>query len=366
MKQSEAAMGVSSKGKGVADRNTPLLRNYWYVAAFSEEITRTPMRRTILNQDIVFYRTEDGKPVAVQNRCPHRSFPLHMGYLKGDRIVCNYHGIEFNPDGSCGHVPALNSAPGALRLDHYPLEEDGPLLWIWMGDPANPDYSRLIRQEWCTSPKWAHVKDYMYMKANYLGLHENLLDLTHFAFLHSKWNFFKMKHLLDRATVKEEGDTLIQREEHEDVDMDPNRAAKLGMTGPFTQRIKSIVKIPGIHQGRSITSDSSSPPIDDVQHIIHIMTPETATSTHYFWAIAYDAFLDSPEFAAGLHALGAAAFDEDKVALEDIEEIYVRDHRPGYREKIIKSDEGSIRVLRLMNRLAEKEQRELEQPATAA
>lgn len=188
MQQSATTATIGSKARGVADRDTPLLRNYWYIAAFSEEISRTPMRRTILNEDIVFYRTEDGHAVAVQNRCPHRSFPLHKGFLKGDRIVCNYHGIEFNPDGSCGHVPALNAAPSAIRLDRYPLEEDGPLIWIWMGDAANPDYSRLPRREWTDSPDWAFAKGYMYLKANYLGLHENLMDFSHFAFLHAKWN----------------------------------------------------------------------------------------------------------------------------------------------------------------------------------
>ena len=40
------------------------LRNYWYVAASAPEIGRKPFRRIILNEPIVFYRTEDGTPVA--------------------------------------------------------------------------------------------------------------------------------------------------------------------------------------------------------------------------------------------------------------------------------------------------------------
>lgn len=353
MTQTTGSPNIGMKSIGVADRNTPLMRNWWYVAAFTDEITRKPMRRTILNEDIVFYRTEDGKPVAVQNRCPHRSFPLHNGELKGDRIVCPYHGIEFNPDGSCAHVPALNSAPKAIRLDSYPLEEDGPFLWIWMGDRDKPDYSRLVRQEWCTSPEWTHVGGYMYMEANYLGLHENLMDLSHFPFLHGKWNIARPEHAHAPMTIEEEGDTIRQWEVHEDCDLPP--ALAVGMKAPMDRRAEHLVQMPGMHQGKQVTTDSSDPPNQDVQHIIHIMTPETQTSTHYLWAIARHRAIDDEELSAQMQAVGSGAFMEDKVALEEIEEIYRRDQRPGFREKIIRTDEGGIRVLRMLQRIAERE-----------
>ncbi len=354
MQQTGASQNIGAKSIGVADRNTPLLRNYWYVAAFSDEVTRKPMRRTIMNEDIVFYRTEDGKPVAVQNRCPHRSFPLHNGELKGDRIVCPYHGMEFNPDGSCGLVPALNSAPKAIRLDAYTLEEDGPLLWIWMGDNAKPDYSRLVRQEWCTSDEWTYVRGYMYMEANYLGLHENLMDLTHFPFLHGKWNIARPEHAMAPPHIEEEGDVIRQWEVHEDCDLPPALAE--GMTAPMDRKAIHLVQMPGMHQGSQLTTDSSTPPKEDLQHIIHIMTPESQHATHYLWAIARNRAIDNEELSAQMETVGAGAFMEDKVALEEIEEIYRRDHRKGFREKIIRSDEGGIRVLRMFQRIADREQ----------
>ena len=44
------------------------LRNYWYVAASDREITRRPLGRIILGEPIVFYRLEDGTPVALEDR----------------------------------------------------------------------------------------------------------------------------------------------------------------------------------------------------------------------------------------------------------------------------------------------------------
>ncbi|MCZ6862724.1 MAG: Rieske 2Fe-2S domain-containing protein, partial [Alphaproteobacteria bacterium] len=48
------------------------LRNYWYCAAWPEEIGDSPLARTILGEPIVFYRTGDGTPVAFEDRCCHR------------------------------------------------------------------------------------------------------------------------------------------------------------------------------------------------------------------------------------------------------------------------------------------------------
>ena len=177
--QGEAAANPVTKGASdLASRETPLLREEWYVAALSSEITRTPMRRTVCEQDIVFYRDAGGKAVALQNRCAHRSYPLSNGQVNGDRIVCGYHGMEFGPDGRCARIPAQANIPAAMRVQAYPIIEQGPFIWIWTGRPDAPDMSKFVEQPWFTDAGWANVHGYMYMRASYLGLHENLMDLS--------------------------------------------------------------------------------------------------------------------------------------------------------------------------------------------
>jgi len=53
----------------LADINTPLLYDYWYVAGLSSEFSGELRARTILNRSLVLYRDEAGHPVALQNRC---------------------------------------------------------------------------------------------------------------------------------------------------------------------------------------------------------------------------------------------------------------------------------------------------------
>src|SRR5437588_10765396 len=76
-------------------------RNQWWVVATSSEITREPRQRWVLDLPVVLYRREDGGPVALDDRCPHRWAPLSKGWLDGDELVCGYHGLRFAPEGNC-------------------------------------------------------------------------------------------------------------------------------------------------------------------------------------------------------------------------------------------------------------------------
>lgn len=338
----------------MAGRDTPLIRNYWYVAAFGEEITRTPLRRTILEHDIVLYRKESGEVVALQNRCAHRSYPLHAGKLSGDRIVCGYHGFEYGPDGRCAHVPALGRGADQIAIQSYPAIEDGPFVWLWMGDPDKPDPSRMVYQSWCSEPGWKHVKGYMHMKANYLGLHENLMDLSHFPFLHGV-ALGRAEHAMALPKPRVEGDVVHTGVMHRDVGASPAFMAATQMKGQIDRESVQTVPSPAIHLGTSITTDQSDPPQRHVRHIIHVPTPETLTSTHYFWAIARHTALDDPAVDAESLATGNKAFLEDKIALEEIEELIARDNRPDFRERIIATDSGAILLLRAFARMAARE-----------
>ena len=93
------------------------LRNYWYVAASASDIGRKPFRRIIMNEPVVFYRTEDGTPVALEDRCPHRRLPLSMGKLVDDDVLqCHYHGLRFDRTGACVRVPGQDMIPATARV----------------------------------------------------------------------------------------------------------------------------------------------------------------------------------------------------------------------------------------------------------
>jgi phenylpropionate dioxygenase-like ring-hydroxylating dioxygenase large terminal subunit len=162
-------------------------RNGWYVAAFNHEVKRELLSRWILNEPVVLYRTEAGEPVALDGRCPHRHFPLGKSCLIGDEIQCLYHGITFGPDGKCTRVPSQTHVPQTYKVKKYPVVEHGLWLFIWPGDPELADPALLpdLEPSGWSDPEFRFQPFYsLEVQGRYQLLNDNLLDLTHLAFLH--------------------------------------------------------------------------------------------------------------------------------------------------------------------------------------
>ena len=161
------------------------LRNYWYVAAKDQEIGRKPFGRIILGEPVVFFRSEDGTPIALEDRCPHRRLPLSMGKLVGDDVLqCHYHGLRFDRTGACVRVPGQDAIPATAKVKTYPVVERYKWLWIWMGDPALADPAQIVDYHWLDDPNWGAKTDYLHAECNWQLVNDNLLDLTHLAFVH--------------------------------------------------------------------------------------------------------------------------------------------------------------------------------------
>jgi phenylpropionate dioxygenase-like ring-hydroxylating dioxygenase large terminal subunit len=174
--------GVSTTGP---ERNWPL--NTWWVAAHSSEVSEKPVLRWILELPLALYRRANGEPVALHNRCPHRWAPLSMGEVAGDNLICPYHGLQFSPAGQCVKVPTQSHTPPAIRVRSFPAVERYGFVWVWAGELDRADPA-LIPDDlaYLSDRSWHMVWGYKAVNANYMQLKENVLDLTHFAFLHKK------------------------------------------------------------------------------------------------------------------------------------------------------------------------------------
>ena len=170
--------------RGRREEGQMFLRNYWYVAATDSEIGRKPLARTILNEPVVFFRTEDGTPVAFEDRCVHRHLPLSMGRLVGDRLQCHYHGLQYDTAGRCVRIPGQDQIPSTAKVKSYPVVERHRWVWIWMGDPALADPAKITDFHWLDDPDWGAKSSYLHVKSNWQLVVDNLLDLTHLAFVH--------------------------------------------------------------------------------------------------------------------------------------------------------------------------------------
>ena len=97
--------------RDLARTGQDFVREAWYLAAWSDELDKTPLGVMLLGESIVLYRRGDASPVALENRCAHRSLPLSLGCVRGELIECAYHGLQFDASGRCVHVPGQSRPP---------------------------------------------------------------------------------------------------------------------------------------------------------------------------------------------------------------------------------------------------------------
>ncbi len=129
--------------------------NAWYAAAYDIEFKHELLARTICNQKLVMFRSSDGTVAALEDACWHRLLPLSMGRLEGDSVVCGYHGLVYNAQGRCTHMPSQETLNPSACVRHFPVIEKHRFVWIWPGDPAKADPKLVPDLHWNDDPDWA-------------------------------------------------------------------------------------------------------------------------------------------------------------------------------------------------------------------
>jgi len=339
-----------------ADAHTPLVRNCWYVAGLLEEFTRELKQRFLLGDSVLMYRTEDGRPVLLQNRCAHRSFPLHHGRLEGNEVICMYHGLRYDTQGACVHAPMIQRPAAHACLKRYPVAVRGPLVWAWMGDPSRADTDLVPDTGWLGAASWVSRGGYVHMDANYVGLHENLLDLTHFSYLHAG-NVGTPEWAQCPFEVSVDGDRVHSVRRLDNAA--PPQIYALPMRLSHRQRVNRIsdswFSSPAVHAAVATIEDIEAGPGERRSYqiqILHLVTPETQHAMHYWAFIGHDFALDDPAVGEALLAASLRAFHEDREALEWTAELNRREGWPAFKEASFASDRGSLEMRKIIARLA--------------
>lgn len=162
------------------------IKNAWYVAMCSHDLGQESVdSRIILNVGIVLYRTSEGTAVVLEDRCPHRYAPLSMGKVCGNRIVCGYHGLEFDETGTCVRNPhGQGKIPRAAVTRNFPVAERYGFVWVWMGDVDKlAEVPRIDFLEVASGYK-LNTPAYLHMNTPWQLIIDNLVDLSHVSFLH--------------------------------------------------------------------------------------------------------------------------------------------------------------------------------------
>lgn len=170
---------------------TPLgqaLRRYWTPALLSSELpvnAGDPVRVTLLGEDFVAFRAEDGTVGILDEMCRHRSASLVLGRVEGCGIRCIYHGWKFGPDGTVLETPNVADPEFRHRFKAaaYQVREAGGLVWVYLGPPEHePEFPHWA---YFDLPEKQRIATKHYHACHFVQVIEGLVDSSHLGILHS-------------------------------------------------------------------------------------------------------------------------------------------------------------------------------------
>jgi len=300
----------------------PFIRNAWYVAAWADELGDQPLARTILGAPVVFFRRADRTPVALEDRCCHRALPLSLGRIEGDRLRCGYHGLLFDAAGACVEVPGQTQVPPGSRVRSYPTVETLGAVWIWPGDPKRADRALVPDAYWLDDPGWTTASSYLRVGADYRLLVDNLLDLTHVSYLHRSTLAGDDVEAVTPVETRREEKRIVVGRWMRNVSAPPLYTAASGIGGTVDRWQWITWNPPGnvFFDIGCAKAGTGAPEGDRSQGIsmwsTHLITPETETSSHYFFSFVRNYRLGEPPVTEILRDGARHAFLEDLGVLE--------------------------------------------------
>ena len=341
--------------------------NAWYAAAYDVEVGRKLLARTICKQKLVMFRKLDGSVAALEDACWHRLLPLSMGSLDGDEVTCGYHGLVYNAQGRCTHMPSQETLNPSACVRSFPVLEKHRFIWVWPGDPAKADPALVPDMHWNDDPAWAGDGKLITVQCDYRLVIDNLMDLTHETFVHG--SSIGQRAVAEAPFVATHGDRSASVTRWmENIDAPPFWAGQINHARGYQGKVDrwQIIRFEApctvnIDVGVA-EAGTGAPPKDDQPgdrsrgvngYVLNTVTPETDGSCHYFWAFARNYCLGEQALTHQLREGVATIFREDEQVLE-AQQIAMNEH-PDHQFYNLNIDAGSMWARRLIDKLVARE-----------
>jgi vanillate O-demethylase monooxygenase subunit len=190
-------------------------------------------------------------------------------------------------------VPGQRAIPPGARVASYPVVERHGWIWIWMGEAARADAALLPDWWWMTDPAWKTVKGDppFHVKCDYRLVTDNLLDLSHLTFVHA--GSIGTNAVAETAFKTERLDGGVRMTRWILDSPPPAMYRDLGGFQGNVDRWQIVeTRLPSytdVFAGCAVAG-TGAPQGDRSRgiefHNLNAATPETATTTHYFYAHA--------------------------------------------------------------------------------
>jgi phenylpropionate dioxygenase-like ring-hydroxylating dioxygenase large terminal subunit len=172
----------------ISNSDWDALARFWHpVAALPEIAENTPFKVTLLDTDLVLYRS-GGKITVALDRCPHRWVRLSAGKVSEGNLICAFHGLTFDGSGQCVRVPALGDRPAKIptsyRLRTFRCEVRYGMVWVCLDDRSTeslPHFDCFVGYDE-SAIFFLQVREWPMSAARQI---ENFIDLGHLPWVHA-------------------------------------------------------------------------------------------------------------------------------------------------------------------------------------
>ncbi|AQV96639.1 (2Fe-2S)-binding protein [Cupriavidus necator] len=171
------------------------MRRFWHPVCMSMELTDTPRFLKILNEELVAFRDGSGRVGVLHAHCCHRGASLEYGAIQERGIKCCYHGMVFDVDGACLHVPFPDGEEKeaekyscSIRQGAYKAIERNGLVFAYMGPPDEEPPFPEWEQDFTVLPSDELVAYSNFQHCNWLQVQDNAADNFHPTALHAAKN----------------------------------------------------------------------------------------------------------------------------------------------------------------------------------
>ncbi|QGY03608.1 Rieske 2Fe-2S domain-containing protein [Methylobacterium mesophilicum SR1.6/6] len=171
------------------------MRSFWHPICMSMELTDTPRFLKILGEELVAFRDKSGQIGVLHAHCVHRGASLEYGAIQERGIMCCYHGMVFDVDGTCIHVPYPKGEEAeaerfgcSIRQGAYKAFERHGLIFAYMGPPENEPPFPEWEENFTVAPTDELVAYSNFQHCNWLQVQDNAADNYHPTALHAGKN----------------------------------------------------------------------------------------------------------------------------------------------------------------------------------
>ena len=207
----------------------------WYFIASRQALEKAKLiQKTWMGENIVAWCDENERVCVAEAFCPHLGSdlgPAAGGRICGGRLVCPFHGFEYDATGQCVATP-FAASPKTARLRVFETQEVLGLVFAWWGIRGRePQWNLTVDP--LDQPGWSHAEiRTLRFPGHPQETTENSVDLAHLRYVHGYGS-------VNRGSVSVDGSYLESR-------FDFRSTRTMAKIATFTLHISAITHVFGL------------------------------------------------------------------------------------------------------------------------